>query len=411
MVDVFISYARENQGFAQRIAEAVRREGYSVFWDDDLPPHLSYGEVITEKIGDAKAAIVVWSHEAAESEWVRAEADLARSQKKLIQTSIDDRLPPMPFNQIQFASIGDWNGEADHPGWRKVRASLAALAGGDAAAAGTRPMGWATSPTPPPISSVPPPVRSRSNGPLIAVLVGGLVLLAAVGGGLYWMRSQPGEDPEVVAGAAAPGGAGNASVAQASPTAGPRPSTARFTQAAVIEDPDGYTNVRSGPAESFPVVARVNRGEVFTTYPQGGEWWQVRTADSRVGYMAASRIRLIQPGEAAAASAGAAAPAEPTVAAAAEPVAASPPRAPPPRQVFPDSSLRRLAPREVAGLSPAQLRMARNEIFARHGRPFRDPQLRAHFERYPWYRPRPGAIALNAVEQANLRLLQQAERK
>src|SRR4029453_11676459 len=105
MVDVFVSYAREDQAFAQRIAHAAAREGYDVWWDDDLPPHLSYGEVITEKIGNAKAAIVVWSHRSAESEWVRAEADLARSQKKLIQTSIDDRQPPMPFNQIQFASI------------------------------------------------------------------------------------------------------------------------------------------------------------------------------------------------------------------------------------------------------------------------------------------------------------------
>jgi len=132
MVDVFVSYAREDQAFAQRIAHAAAREGYDVWWDDDLPPHLSYGEVITEKIGNAKAAIVVWSHRSAESEWVRAEADLARSQKKLIQTSIDDRQPPMPFNQIQFASIGDWNGEPDHPGWKKVRASLAALCGGAA---------------------------------------------------------------------------------------------------------------------------------------------------------------------------------------------------------------------------------------------------------------------------------------
>ena len=31
MVDVFISYARENQNIAGRIAEAVKREGYSVF--------------------------------------------------------------------------------------------------------------------------------------------------------------------------------------------------------------------------------------------------------------------------------------------------------------------------------------------------------------------------------------------
>jgi hypothetical protein len=109
MADVFISYSKTNEAVVRRLADAVKRLGYSVWWDDELPPHLSYSDVITDKIGSAKAAIVVWSEGAASSEWVRAEADVARGQKKLIQTSIDDRMPPMPFNQIQFASIGDWH--------------------------------------------------------------------------------------------------------------------------------------------------------------------------------------------------------------------------------------------------------------------------------------------------------------
>ena len=122
----------------RQLADAVKRLGYSVWWDDELPPHLSYSDVITDKIGAAKAAIVVWSEGAAASQWVRAEADVARNQKKLIQTSIDGRMPPMPFNQIQFAAIGDWHGEEDHPGWMKVKASLAALVGPAARPPGRR---------------------------------------------------------------------------------------------------------------------------------------------------------------------------------------------------------------------------------------------------------------------------------
>jgi hypothetical protein len=120
MVDVFISYSREDLAAVTRLAAAVEAEGYEVWWDADLPPHMSYGDVITAKIGAAKAAIVVWSNNSARSEWVRAEADVARNQKKLIQTAIDSVMPPLPFNQIQYAEIGDWNGESDHPGWRKV---------------------------------------------------------------------------------------------------------------------------------------------------------------------------------------------------------------------------------------------------------------------------------------------------
>src|SRR6185436_1792957 len=129
MVDVFISYSRTDLAAVTRLAEAVEREGYDVWWDADLPPHLSYGDVITDKIGMAKAAIVVWSKDSAASQWVRAEADMARNQAKLVQTAIDNVMPPLPLNQIQFAELGGWRGEADHPGWRKVKASLSELVG------------------------------------------------------------------------------------------------------------------------------------------------------------------------------------------------------------------------------------------------------------------------------------------
>lgn len=129
MVDVFISYSRSDKEAVGRLAKKIESEGYKVWWDAELPPHKSYGEVITAKIEDAKAAIVVWSPEAAKSEWVRAEADMARNYRKLVQTALGDIIPPLPFNQIQFADIGDWQGEDDHPGWAKVMVSLRELCG------------------------------------------------------------------------------------------------------------------------------------------------------------------------------------------------------------------------------------------------------------------------------------------
>jgi hypothetical protein len=165
MVDVFISYSRANRDVVRRLAEAIAALGYVVWWDEELPVHLSYGDVITDKIGEAKATLVVWSAESAASEWVRAEADMARNQKKLIQTSIDDCTPPLPFNQIQYAPIGDWTGEADHLGWRKAQVSLAALCG-------PPPAGEATlivsepAPPEPTLTLVPMPPAAASSPPL-----------------------------------------------------------------------------------------------------------------------------------------------------------------------------------------------------------------------------------------------------
>ncbi len=315
MIDVFISYSRANQAMVRQLAEAVKGEGYSVWWDDELPPHLSYGDVITEKIGAAKAAIVVWSESASASEWVRAEADVARGQKKLIQTSIDDRMPPMPFNQIQFASIGDWHGEADHPGWRKVKASLAALCGARANAPShpvpsTPPPDPVPSPPPPPHPAQPvagAPAPARTSNVLVPVLVALVVLAAIAAGTFIWLSGRQ-------AGPVAAGAAGDA----------------------------------AAPSDAVGGQARV---------PAGGD------GPARQG------------------------------------------------EILPNSDAVLLTEEDLEDLSKRELFLARNEVFARHGRPFRSPALRRHFAQFPWYRPRPGEIRLSAVEAANVHLIWEEEQE
>jgi hypothetical protein len=208
MTDVFISYSRADKERVAELARAIEGEGYEVWWDEELPPHMSYGDVITDKIENAKAAVVVWSADASKSEWVRAEADAARNHKKLIQTALADIIPPLPFNQIQCADLSDWHGEQDHPGWRKVKQSLVALCGereGKAAAA-VPPV--APEPTPAPVATPPPPPKptaepavtataqaapppqasgSKGHSPALVLGVVGAVVLA--GAGLAWTFS------------------------------------------------------------------------------------------------------------------------------------------------------------------------------------------------------------------------------
>ncbi len=82
--------------------------------------------------------------------------------------------------------------------------------------------------------------------------------------------------------------------------------------------------------------------------------------------------------------------------------------------IFPDSSERRLTDADIAGMSKAQLRLARNEIYARHGRIFRAQDLKDYFNSRTWYN---GTVApnnfkedtLNEVERANVNFLKAAE--
>ncbi len=154
MSDIFISYARSTERQAKQIEAALRGLGLAVWRDDELPAHRAYADVIEEQLKAAKAVVVIWSAEAAKSQWVRAEADLARQAGTLVQLRIDGATPPLPFNQIQCADLAGWEGDLDAPGWRKVVSSIGDLVG-------------ATAGPQPPTVAAPPPLP---NKPSIAVM-------------------------------------------------------------------------------------------------------------------------------------------------------------------------------------------------------------------------------------------------
>ncbi|HEY0959323.1 MAG TPA: YARHG domain-containing protein [Novosphingobium sp.] len=325
MVDVFISYSRSDLAFVDMLARAIVAEGYEVWWDAELPPHKSYGDVITEKIAEARAAIVVWSAEAVKSEWVRAEADMARNQRKLVQTAIDNVVPPLPFNQIQYAEIASWRGEPDHPGWRKVKVSLSELCARPMEANGDRRSAMPAY-APPPASSAVLATPAASKWPLFAGIGIGGVALAAAGLMAFGQKTPPVAEPS----------------GQTSPAA--------------MEDP-------------APTVPDKTPQPVAVAPPAPAVVQETPVTDEAL------------------------------------------PDPNPNDQTFPDSSSRLLTGAEVSPLGPSTLKVARNEIFARKGRRFKDPWLRDWFGRFAWYRPRYDEVPLTAIERRNIALIRQAEQR
>ena len=131
VTEVFISYARDDEQVARRLAKALQASGLKVWWDADLPAHRAYSEEIERNLAAARAVVVLWSKTAAKSQWVRAEADFARNAGKLVQAQVDGTLPPMPFNQIQCADLKGWRGNPKHRGWAKLRDSTDAVLRGE----------------------------------------------------------------------------------------------------------------------------------------------------------------------------------------------------------------------------------------------------------------------------------------
>ncbi len=181
MTEVFISYARADQAIARRTASALQKAGFDVWWDADLPAHRAYSDVIEKHLEEAKAVVVLWSRLSAKSEWVRAEADFARARHKLVQAGLDGSLPPIPFNQVQCADLKGWRGSTGHPGWSKLKQSVAALVSGEE------------------------PVRTEAAAPRwwsqrrfqLAAAFGALLLLAALWLVPRWLGADEGKRPVV----------------------------------------------------------------------------------------------------------------------------------------------------------------------------------------------------------------------
>jgi adenylate cyclase len=133
MPDVFVSYARSTEPQAKAIADALRTHGYSVWRDNEILAHKPYAQVIEERLRSSRAVLVIWSADALKSQWVRAEADAARELGTLVQVTVDGTMPPLPFNQIQCASICVDQG-VEGLGWEKLTDSLAILVGKEAPA-------------------------------------------------------------------------------------------------------------------------------------------------------------------------------------------------------------------------------------------------------------------------------------
>ena len=154
MADIFLSYAREDQEHARRIAEALKAEGWSVFWDQSIPPGQQFDEYIERRLKDCRVVVVLWSANSVTSRWVRREARHAtkREPPALIPAMISDAAIPFEFDDIQAADLTAWL-------TREVRSASGAFDDLMSAIDALAPRRVAAPPAPAPASAPPPDSR------------------------------------------------------------------------------------------------------------------------------------------------------------------------------------------------------------------------------------------------------------
>lgn len=79
--------------------------------------------------------------------------------------------------------------------------------------------------------------------------------------------------------------------------------------------------------------------------------------------------------------------------------------------IFPEASIRLLTASDLVSRSPWELKVIRNEIFARHGYIFKTPEMRSYFAQQQWYSPRYDDISrfLSDVEIRNAQMIKSSE--
>jgi hypothetical protein len=98
--DVFLSYSNKDGAQIQDIADELEGRQLSVWYDQGLIAGQPYREVLRQRIENVKAVVVLWTENSIRSKWVKAEADLADRQNKLIclrDPALEATRIPMPF--------------------------------------------------------------------------------------------------------------------------------------------------------------------------------------------------------------------------------------------------------------------------------------------------------------------------
>ena len=129
MSDIFISYKREEQATARQIADALEKEGWSVWWDPKLRAGDDFDKIIEAVLNESRCVIVLWSELSIQSDYVRAEASEALEKKKLVPVAIENVTLPFRFKRLHTPRLLNWDGSSESAEFRKLVDDIAEIIG------------------------------------------------------------------------------------------------------------------------------------------------------------------------------------------------------------------------------------------------------------------------------------------
>jgi formylglycine-generating enzyme required for sulfatase activity len=120
MSDIFISYKREEQATARKLADALENEGWTVWWDPKLRAGDDFDRIIESVLNESRCVIVLWSELSVQSDYVRAEALEALEKKKLVPVAIQNVTLPFRFKRLHTPKLLNWDNSSGSAEFRKL---------------------------------------------------------------------------------------------------------------------------------------------------------------------------------------------------------------------------------------------------------------------------------------------------
>lgn len=114
MVDVFISYKREDHVRVDRLASLLKEFQLSVWHDAALGAGDDWHKQIMQVAEKAKCIVVCWTDEAAKSRWVQNEVRVGLRRDVLVPVMWAQCERPYLLDRFHIANMTDWAGGHDH---------------------------------------------------------------------------------------------------------------------------------------------------------------------------------------------------------------------------------------------------------------------------------------------------------
>ena len=130
MADIFLSYASEDRERVAELVEAFERQGWSVWWDQNIDAGQHFDSVIEEQIKEARCVVVAWTHHSIDAHWVRSEALEAMEREILVPVRLDNVRLPMAFRRVQTVDLMGWPNRHDQAQYKRLIGSVATFIAG-----------------------------------------------------------------------------------------------------------------------------------------------------------------------------------------------------------------------------------------------------------------------------------------